>query len=282
MNGMWKVLAFLALGFFFCLSRTLAAADPEYRVPPTWPLDDAQEKKRADNKWDELTKKVAPEADATAPSDKVLPFGNLSQSALESVAARLAGSAALPQAVGTRGDLEQLVLEGNTTFSTSAIRATLTWDFDVLLARHPAPPWMEFLAVIERKIVAGYFNSGFPGVRVEVRPDAMKGRLVVHVDEGPRYLAGDVKIMGARTLSLKLLAERLTKPYWSKEALESGKGDGQSKREDPVWEAGKPAYFPPRSEAGVERGFWIRSLRDFAASARRCSMRSHSQCQPEQ
>ena len=150
------------------------------------------------------------------------------------------------ETVGERGNPQQLVLEGNTTFSSSAIKATLTWDFDVLTAAHPAAPWSEFLAVIDRKIVAGYRTSGFPDVRVEVHPDRPQGKVHVHIDEGPRYLAGDVKIIGARTLSTKLLTERLTKPYWSQEALESGKTDAQSKMENPVWEAGKPAYFPAR------------------------------------
>ena len=226
MNGLWKVLAFLAL--VFCLSHTLAAADHGYMVPAAWPLDDAQDQERM-AKWNELGGKMA----EVAPP---------------------------PETVADRGNLEQLVLEGNKTFPSKAIQEELIGDFDLMVAAHPAAPWAGFLAMLERKIVAGYRNCGFPAVRVEVRPDRSSGKLLVHIDEGPRYLAGDVKIVGASTLPVGPLADRLTKPYLSKEALEGGKTDGNSdstKRgavmkdpggesalKDPVWEAGKPAHFP--------------------------------------
>ena len=124
-----------------------------------------------------------------------------------------------PTVVGQRGNLDQLRFEGNKTFSAAAIQGELLWDFDVMLAAHPAAPWTDFLAILERKIVAGYRNSGFPDVRVDIRPEGRpdaSGKLLVHVEEGPRDLAGEVKITGARSLSARHLTERLTKPYWSK------------------------------------------------------------------
>ena len=178
---------------------------------------------------------------------KVLVFLVLGFCLFGRLAAGEPASVLAPETVGQRGDLDQLVLEGNTTFSSSAIQATLTWDFDVLIAGHPAVPWTTFLGIIQRKIETGYRASGFAEVRVDVHPNALKGKLLVHIDEGPRYLAGGVNVKGAHTLSAELLTERLTKPYWPKEALESGKTDVRSKMEDPVWQVGKPAYFPSAS-----------------------------------
>ena len=94
-------------------------------------------------------------------------------------------TSACPRAgtVAERGDVERLVLEGNKTFSTRA-QGGADLGFRAADGCPPHGPWTEFLAILNRKIVAGYRNSGFPDIRVDVRPDAVKGKLLVILTKG--------------------------------------------------------------------------------------------------
>ncbi len=56
----------------------------------------------------------------------------------------------------------------------------------------------------------GYQHKGFPEAQVAVRPDVPAGIVRVKVTEGPRYLCGGVKVIGAQRMPVRAIVERLT------------------------------------------------------------------------
>ena len=129
-------------------------------------------------------------------------------------------AAAAQTTVGQYGNPEHLVVEGTHAFTAKQVTASLLWNFDVLMAAHPAAPLDDYLDVLRRKTTAGYRNAGISqrrGFRADAR--SPRGEVIIHVIEGPRYLAGEIRVQGQRTIPLPELIERLTRPYPPEEAV---------------------------------------------------------------
>ena len=75
---------------------------------------------------------------------------------------------------------------------------------------HPLAPQEPYLEAIQRRLLLGYQHHGFPEARIEARADARGGRVVVTVEEGPRYVCGGIKVSGAREVPATVIIERLT------------------------------------------------------------------------
>ena len=103
--------------------------------------------------------------------------------------------------VGELGRREAIVLEGNSTFSTSEILLMLEWQLDFYLAAHRLAPLQEYTAFLERKITLGYQRAGFPEVSVKATANHNAHRIVVQVKEGPRLRCGEVFLTGATSMT---------------------------------------------------------------------------------
>jgi len=180
----------------------------------------------------------------------------------ELLAQRAAPKEAVPDSsvVGELGDFQRLIFDGAKTFTAEAIRDGLAANPDFLIAAHPLAPMADYLKTVQRKVVDGYLDGGFPDVAVTTRLDEKAGHILVKVVEGPRYFTGDIKVSGARTIPLKPFLRRFTEPYTPNASpfLKAEQGNGepatplfsyldsngkQVKPESPLWDKEDPAPF---------------------------------------
>lgn len=112
--------------------------------------------------------------------------------------------------VGDYFDLQRFVFEGVKAFPPESLRQALRRTRDFFEVSHPLAQQDTYLDAIQRKVLLGYQHHGFPGARIEARPDARAGRVVVTVEEGPRYVCGEVKVTGAEKVPAAVIIGRLT------------------------------------------------------------------------
>jgi hypothetical protein len=126
------------------------------------------------------------------------------------------------------------------------------------LAADSVAPLDGYIKAIRRLITVGYRHAGFPNVEVSVNADAKEHTVVVDVKEGPRYITGEIRFHGVKTLPIAELTARLTQRYPPKDAIaqsfyvRQGEAvtswvDSDAKAvelSEPVWCIGKPAPFP--------------------------------------
>ncbi|MCX6928749.1 MAG: ankyrin repeat domain-containing protein [Verrucomicrobia bacterium] len=111
--------------------------------------------------------------------------------------------------VGDFYDLQRVVFEGTKTFTPQVLREELRDTRDFFVISHPLAPQDAFLEMIQQKLLIGYQHCGFPEARIEARRDARAGRIVVKVEEGPRYRCGAVKVSGAQKVPAAAMIERV-------------------------------------------------------------------------
>lgn len=112
--------------------------------------------------------------------------------------------------VGNFGRQTALVIEGNQTFTTEQIRRGLTLHLDYHLAAHPAAPLAEYTTELERQISRGYHRAGFPAVTVKAAADTNAHRVIVRVNEGPRYRCGDILLSGVPAMTNEVVRRKIT------------------------------------------------------------------------
>ena len=158
--------------------------------------------------------------------------------------------------VGDFYDLQRFVFEGAKTFTPDALREALKDTSAFFEISHPLAPLDAYLEAIQRKLLVGYQHHGFPEARIEARQDAKAHRIVVKVEEGPRYVCGSVKVNGAQKVSAAAIIERLVP---SQAPIQSGQRAfafqdkapatnpltqallNESDRPEPLWVKGEPA-----------------------------------------
>lgn len=174
-----------------------------------------------------------------------------------------------PTLVGELGEPARLSFEGIKTFTPKKIRDGLMVNPDFLLASHPAAPFSRYLEAVQKNVQIGYKHNGFPEVRVTTTFDKSAGKIAVKVVEGPRYICGDVRVTGLKTLSTEPFIRRLTRPRPPPESADilpkfqdqKSKDDffakarsslevfryvnsaGEIVRQKPIWQKGEPASF---------------------------------------
>ncbi len=193
-----------------------------------------------------------------------------------------------PVVVRDLGDPSRLVFRGVTSFSPGALQDGLLGSAEFLLASHPRAPFDEFLGTLQRLMLRGYRHNGFPDAQINVELNQEAGAVEVTVEEGPRYMAGDVEILGAKTLPLQAFIHRLTEPWPPPESMTAKQwlhaGDHESNEgvtlefknhsasdlaetsaerldatgeevapEDPIWPKGEPAAFDEPSLAKLTK-----------------------------
>ncbi len=187
----------------------------------------------------------------------------MAQDATPSAAAP-AGSAT--RLVGELGGAERLEFEGLHTFTADAVRAGLLNNIDFLADSHAAAPLTDYLQTLRDKVLAGYQAAGFPEAQVNMSFDSEKGKILVKVNEGPRFKEGGIRVTGAGTIPVELLRRHLTQipPFLDptnqsiSERLEAIRANTQNTSSDssnsPVWEPGDPAPFAAISLNVVSNG----------------------------
>ncbi len=178
--------------------------------------------------------------------------------------------------VGDLAAADRLDFVGSQFASPDRLRRALDHDVEFLLACDPAAPLDDFLAVVARRLTAGYHRAGFALARVDARANLPARRVTVTIDEGPRLRAGDVRLQGRGPLSAADLAGWLAAPppaaseeqriHWQPE---KGFDAGDSLHEKPIWLPGEPARISAWSRrqllrqihlAFAERGFFFPQL----------------------
>lgn len=182
-----------------------------------------------------------------------------------------------PPSVGDLAATDRLDISGARYASPERLKRALDYDLEFLLACDPAAPLDEFLAVVARRLTAGYHRAGFARARVEARANLQTRRVAVQIDEGPRYRAGEVRLTGAAPLTAGDLLAWLAAPptaasdeqrvHWQPEP---GLDAGDSLNEKAIWLPGEPARISPWSRrqllrqvqlAFAERGFFFPKLK---------------------
>jgi len=165
------------------------------------------------------------------------------------------------QSVGHLYDPARIVFAGNQAFTGEQLRKGLVHDFDFLLASHPRAPRTEYLPALRLKLIEGYQHAGFPDVKVTCALGDKAAKVNVQIVEGPRYLAGAVKVEGGKRIPVEQLVSRLTTPRLPPTAGDivfDQKGERvvvpqdedkteEPKPRDPVWSSGDPAPFDQTS-----------------------------------
>ena len=197
-----------------------------------------------------------------------MPYLTLARAAvLGLVVLSMARSTVLAGEVGEYSDPARLEIRDSKTFSAEEIKRELVGIFTVRLAAHPAADLLEYIESLKKHIQAGYRKAGFPETQVHGELDLDSHRIVLRIDEGPRYMVGDVSVKGAKTIPSEQLIERLTTPQPPKDAVAQSfqQQDGrttiqwvdQDGKEAPlepaVWRRGKPASFDAWAVSPIDR-----------------------------
>jgi len=207
-------------------------------------------------------------------------------SGLLSGPASRAGETNPPVVVGNLGDPSRLVFRGVASFSPDALPDGLLMSAEFLLAAHPRAPFDAYLTSLQRLILRGYRHAGFSDADIAVEYNGEAGTVEVTVHEGPRYMAGEVAVIGAKTLPVEAFIRRLTEPQPPSESLTAKQwlhaGDHEPTEsatpaatdlgtsdptessaerldaigdvvapEDPIWPKGEPAALDEPSLAGL-------------------------------
>jgi len=158
--------------------------------------------------------------------------------------------------VGFWGDPQRIVITGSRQWPAEEIRRELIADLDAVIASHPASPLADFPQLLATRVRDGYLQGGFALATAAVRLDPLTQQVLVTIDEGPRYFAGDIKVHGPPGTDAAHIAAWLTAPQPARGARLTGFINGNESLprwvdknnqriipEKPVWTPGKPARF---------------------------------------
>lgn len=151
-------------------------------------------------------------------------------------------------------DPQNLTIRAAKTFTAEQVKKALACSLSVRLAQMPSTQLQDFLQHLSDAIAAGYRQAGFASPKVRVGFDVATRSFTVDVDEGDRYLAGDIVVHNANTVSAEKLAARLRSKHLPRDATLKSVKNTNGKRTEvwvdkdgkevefakPVWVAGKP------------------------------------------
>jgi hypothetical protein len=119
------------------------------------------------------------------------------------------GSDSRTPVVGELGNLSRAVFIGNQTFVDDTLRRGLRADLDCVIAIQPGVRLDECLRTLESRVRAGYQHAGFPDAAVRAETDAAARRIVLRITEGSRFLCGQVRVTGLKTLDRKTVQAQI-------------------------------------------------------------------------
>jgi ankyrin repeat protein len=135
----------------------------------------------------------------------------------------------LSSKVGEAGDPDRIVFEGLRTFAAEQIQHALAIKPSYLIAAHPQANMRAFLDELKAMVESGYQSSGFPDAKAEVSYDAQAFKVRVNVTEGPRFKAGKIRVMGAKSIAGDELVRWFTTPANTPKSVEALKTSSASK-----------------------------------------------------
>lgn len=124
-------------------------------------------------------------------------------------AARNQGKSIRPHLVGRFSMPRAIRIEGAGVISKEEIYSALMRSSTFVIASHPSADFEEYLKKLRRCLEVGYLENGFPKATVTVDWDEAGNAVVAKVAEGPRYKWGEIRIQGAKTLTVAKLTESL-------------------------------------------------------------------------
>ena len=107
--------------------------------------------------------------------------------------------------VGELGQLAKIQFTGQRAYSEAALRSSLRYELDFLLAAEPEAPLADCLQTLERLLRAGYQHAGYADAEIQV---TATNQIVVRIQEGPRLRCGDVRVAGLKQLAVADVLER--------------------------------------------------------------------------
>lgn len=164
-------------------------------------------------------------------------------SALSLIACSRAESFCQEQRVGPLGDPARLAVRGALTIPPQQIVQALFADIDVAYASFSEEPLSELKRLLVTKTVAGYLHCGFPQPRVTVSDRLDHLELTIH--EGTRWMAGEVRVIGAKGVDARELVLALS-PDHPSAAPRAASGDT-------IWPVGKPAHLDEQTRQRLSR-----------------------------
>lgn len=143
--------------------------------------------------------------------------------------------------LGELGNPDQIVLEGLKFFPEEEVRRALFSNVKYWIGAHPRASRSAFPEFLKQKLELGLRQSGCPQGTADVAFDAERCQFVARIQEGPQWLRGGVKIIGAEQIDrTKLLHWITVKPPQPKpEATVKPATD----RTNALWTRGEPASF---------------------------------------
>ena len=124
------------------------------------------------------------------------------------------------KSVGHLGMPSAIEITGATTFTADELRSALAGSYAYLLAAHPSAPFHSYATTVKTQLVKGYRASGFRDARVTAEVSKAGDRLLVQVEEGRRFMQGDLRIEGVpAAFAAELIGVLTAKPAPGPETL---------------------------------------------------------------
>ncbi|MGH7137054.1 MAG: hypothetical protein ACREHD_15040, partial [Pirellulales bacterium] len=162
------------------------------------------------------------------------------------------------------GSTDRIDIVGARFATPERLKESLGHDLEFLLAAEPAAALEPLLATVCRRLESGYRRAGFANVAVAAQPDLKARRIHVRVNEGPRYVAKNVRIVGQTRVAAAELARWLAAPHpvphddarvlWQPD---EGMVVIDDVAEKPIWLPGKPARFNHWSREQLRRQVYL-------------------------
>ena len=134
----------------------------------------------------------------------------------------------------------------------------------------PGHGWRDPRVTLTHAVTAAYRKAGFRDVAVRILPETEEGTIELEVNEGRQYVAGAVRVEGARQIDPADLTQRLAEvkeppsstietfvlrgdailPKWK-----PAKHEEQDDFAPPLWLPGQPIVFATSEDAGLEEVF---------------------------
>lgn len=140
-----------------------------------------------------------------------LAWFSLSPLATRALSQSVAGAVpATTPANPSQAALDRVRFQGNRVCTDDVLREGLRWDLDSVLAFASGEITEDGVKRIGDRLMLGYQHSGFPRAKVSARVEGADRQLLLTIEEGPRVVCGEVRVIGAlKSLQAGALARAL-------------------------------------------------------------------------
>jgi hypothetical protein len=171
---------------------------------------------------------------------------------------------AAPPVVGDLGSVDRIDIVGARFATPERLKESLGRDLEFLLAAEPAAALDPLLNTACRRLEAGYRRAGFGDVAITAQADLQTRRIRLAVQEGPRYVAKGVRVLGQTRLTPADLARWLAAPHpvlHDDARIVWQPAEGlvviDDVAEEPIWLPGKTVRFNNWSREQIRRQVYL-------------------------